>query len=150
MHAASHHFVSGHMTAAPRLIDKVIWDDIVNCIVDSSKALFSVKTREDLAACSSKNPITMFPPQPMARGQCVRAPIVIDQNCSLQNLSRSPRFNSNCDACTEVFTGIYVFHPTVPGYPKARFPGVVVFSEIYQGGNSHRSFTVLYISGQLD
>ncbi|KAF7587960.1 hypothetical protein BBP40_006468 [Aspergillus hancockii] len=27
---------------------------------------------------------------------------------------------------------IYVFHPTVPGYPKARFPGVVVFSEIYQ------------------
>lgn len=29
--------------------------------------------------------------------------------------------------------GIYVFHPTIPGYPKARFPGVVVFSEIYQG-----------------
>ncbi|PTU20839.1 hypothetical protein P175DRAFT_0509364 [Aspergillus ochraceoroseus IBT 24754] len=29
-------------------------------------------------------------------------------------------------------TGIYVFHPTVPGYPNARFPGVVVFSEIYQ------------------
>ncbi|KAF3022373.1 C-24(28) sterol reductase [Penicillium rubens] len=27
---------------------------------------------------------------------------------------------------------IYVFHPTIPGYPKARFPGVVVFSEIYQ------------------
>ncbi|KAJ5576372.1 C-24(28) sterol reductase [Penicillium sp. DV-2018c] len=28
--------------------------------------------------------------------------------------------------------GLYVFHPTIPGYPKARFPGVVVFSEIYQ------------------
>ncbi|PYH75389.1 alpha/beta-hydrolase, partial [Aspergillus uvarum CBS 121591] len=27
---------------------------------------------------------------------------------------------------------IYVYHPTIPGYPKARFPGVVVFSEIYQ------------------
>lgn len=27
---------------------------------------------------------------------------------------------------------IYIFHPTIPGYPKARFPGVVVFSEIYQ------------------
>ncbi|PYH89756.1 Delta(24(24(1)))-sterol reductase [Aspergillus ellipticus CBS 707.79] len=27
---------------------------------------------------------------------------------------------------------IYVFHPTIPGYPKARFPGVAVFSEIYQ------------------
>lgn len=36
-------------------------------------------------------------------------------------------------------TGIYVFHPTIPGYPNARFPGVVVFSEIYQGGtNSNR------------
>lgn len=30
-------------------------------------------------------------------------------------------------------SGIYVFHPTIPGYPNARFPGVVVFSEIYQG-----------------
>ena len=29
--------------------------------------------------------------------------------------------------------GIYVFHPSVPGFPNARFPGVVVFSEIYQG-----------------
>ncbi|KAL4928335.1 c-24(28) sterol reductase [Aspergillus undulatus] len=27
---------------------------------------------------------------------------------------------------------IYVFHPSIPGYPNARFPGVVVFSEIYQ------------------
>ena len=32
-----------------------------------------------------------------------------------------------------LYAGIYVFHPTIPGYPKARFPGVVVFSEIYQG-----------------
>jgi hypothetical protein len=29
--------------------------------------------------------------------------------------------------------GIFIFHPTVPNYPKAKFPGVVVFSEIYQG-----------------
>ncbi len=28
---------------------------------------------------------------------------------------------------------IFVFHPSIPGYPKARFPGVVLFSEIYQG-----------------
>ncbi|KAI1362529.1 dienelactone hydrolase [Xylaria arbuscula] len=27
---------------------------------------------------------------------------------------------------------IFVFHPTVPQYPDARFPGVVLFSEIYQ------------------
>ncbi|KAK0704662.1 Alpha/Beta hydrolase protein [Lasiosphaeris hirsuta] len=27
---------------------------------------------------------------------------------------------------------IFVFHPTIPGYPNARFPGVVLFSEIYQ------------------
>jgi dienelactone hydrolase len=27
---------------------------------------------------------------------------------------------------------IFVFHPTLPGYPNARFPGVVLFSEIYQ------------------
>ncbi|MCJ1334575.1 hypothetical protein MMC10_011287 [Thelotrema lepadinum] len=29
-------------------------------------------------------------------------------------------------------TGIFLFHPSIPNYPKARFPGVVVFSEIYQ------------------
>ena len=29
--------------------------------------------------------------------------------------------------------GIFLFHPTIPKYPKAKFPGVVVFSEIYQG-----------------
>ncbi|KAK3344465.1 Alpha/Beta hydrolase protein [Lasiosphaeria hispida] len=27
---------------------------------------------------------------------------------------------------------ILVFYPTIPGYPNARFPGVVLFSEIYQ------------------
>ncbi|KAK3387431.1 Alpha/Beta hydrolase protein [Podospora didyma] len=27
---------------------------------------------------------------------------------------------------------IFIFHPTIPGYPNARFPGVVLFSEIYQ------------------
>ncbi|KAI0914535.1 dienelactone hydrolase [Ustulina deusta] len=27
---------------------------------------------------------------------------------------------------------IFVFHPTISQYPKARFPGVVLFSEIYQ------------------
>lgn len=28
--------------------------------------------------------------------------------------------------------GIFIFHPSIPNYPKAKFPGVVVFSEIYQ------------------
>ncbi|KAL9029349.1 MAG: hypothetical protein Q9196_002395 [Gyalolechia fulgens] len=27
---------------------------------------------------------------------------------------------------------IYLFHPKIPSYPQAQFPGVVVFSEIYQ------------------
>ncbi|KAF2994312.1 hypothetical protein E8E14_003266 [Neopestalotiopsis sp. 37M] len=27
---------------------------------------------------------------------------------------------------------IFLFHPTIPQYPNARFPGVAVFSEIYQ------------------
>ena len=27
---------------------------------------------------------------------------------------------------------LFVFHPCIPSHPKARFPGVVVFSEIYQ------------------
>jgi len=31
------------------------------------------------------------------------------------------------------WVGIFLFHPTIPNYPKAKFPGVVVFSEIYQG-----------------
>jgi carboxymethylenebutenolidase len=28
---------------------------------------------------------------------------------------------------------IFIFSPTIDGYPQAKFPGVVVFSEIYQG-----------------
>ncbi|KAH9841276.1 putative carboxymethylenebutenolidase [Teratosphaeria destructans] len=27
---------------------------------------------------------------------------------------------------------IFLFHPTIPNYPQAKFPGVVLFSEIYQ------------------
>jgi len=27
---------------------------------------------------------------------------------------------------------VYVISPSVPNYPQAKFPGVVVFSEIYQ------------------
>lgn len=27
---------------------------------------------------------------------------------------------------------IFVYHPVVPNYPKAKFPGVIVYSEIYQ------------------
>ncbi|KAI0163419.1 dienelactone hydrolase [Pestalotiopsis sp. NC0098] len=27
---------------------------------------------------------------------------------------------------------IFLFHPTIPGYPNAKFPGVALFSEIYQ------------------
>ena len=27
---------------------------------------------------------------------------------------------------------LYTFHPKIPGYPNAKFPGVVVYSEIYQ------------------
>ncbi|KAK3186080.1 hypothetical protein K4F52_005070 [Lecanicillium sp. MT-2017a] len=27
---------------------------------------------------------------------------------------------------------VFLFHPTIPGYPNARFPGVCLFSEIYQ------------------
>lgn len=29
--------------------------------------------------------------------------------------------------------GIYTYHPVIPGYSQAKFPGVVIFSEIYQG-----------------
>jgi carboxymethylenebutenolidase len=29
--------------------------------------------------------------------------------------------------------GVFIFHPTIANYPQAKFPGVVVFSEIYQG-----------------
>jgi hypothetical protein len=34
----------------------------------------------------------------------------------------------------DLIIGIFLFHPTIANYPKAKFPGVVVFSEIYQGG----------------
>lgn len=30
-------------------------------------------------------------------------------------------------------TGVFLFHPKISNYPHARFPGVVLFSEIYQG-----------------
>lgn len=29
---------------------------------------------------------------------------------------------------------VFIFHPKISNYPLAKFPGVVVFSEIYQGG----------------
>lgn len=28
---------------------------------------------------------------------------------------------------------VFIYHPKIPQYPKAKFPGVLVFSEIYQG-----------------
>ena len=40
---------------------------------------------------------------------------------------------SSSSIADSIVLGIYVFHPTIPGYPNARFPGVVIFSEIYQG-----------------
>ncbi|KAL8906130.1 MAG: hypothetical protein Q9207_002219 [Kuettlingeria erythrocarpa] len=36
---------------------------------------------------------------------------------------------------------IFLFQPMIPHYPKARFPGVVVFSEIYQGAPTPRYFS---------
>ena len=33
---------------------------------------------------------------------------------------------------TQESPGVFLYHPTVPNYPQARFPAVVVFSEIYQ------------------
>ncbi|KAK3069126.1 hypothetical protein LTR53_012789 [Teratosphaeriaceae sp. CCFEE 6253] len=41
--------------------------------------------------------------------------------------------------------GIFLFTPTIPNYPKAKFPGVVVFSEIYQG--KYPRITLLQDSG---
>lgn len=32
-----------------------------------------------------------------------------------------------------------MFHPVIPNYKKAKFPGVVVFSEIYQGRSDQNS-----------
>jgi carboxymethylenebutenolidase len=42
-----------------------------------------------------------------------------------------------------VILGIFLFRPTIPNYPKAKFPGVVVFSEIYQGMASSSAFAFL-------
>lgn len=30
---------------------------------------------------------------------------------------------------------VFIFHPVISGYPNAKFPGVIVWSEIYQGTN---------------
>ena len=38
---------------------------------------------------------------------------------------------------TLLLKGIFIFHPSIPGYPRAKFPGVVLFSEIYQGKTNH-------------
>lgn len=49
-------------------------------------------------------------------------------------------------------TGVFIFHPTIANYPKAKFPGVVVFSEIYQGlsplisKTSHLSSSLLHVT----
>lgn len=37
------------------------------------------------------------------------------------------------DLTVTALSGIFLFVPSIPNYPKAKFPGVVVFSEIYQG-----------------
>lgn len=51
-------------------------------------------------------------------------------------------------------TGIFLFHPTIPNYPKAKFPGVVVFSEIYQGelitGAPVASYTIVSLRFLFD
>lgn len=59
----------------------------------------------------------MSQPRQMEREACVCLPGEAASGCS----------------CIADEAGIYTFHPMIPGYPKARFPGVVVFSEIYQG-----------------
>jgi hypothetical protein len=46
------------------------------------------------------------------------------------------------------FLGIFLFHPSIPNYPKARFPGVVVFSEIYQGEVLEMGL-ILFLLGQV-
>lgn len=56
------------------------------------------------------------------------------------NSTLSPSISPPDDGINfNILSGIYVYHPTIPGYPNARFPGVVVFSEIYQGGMSSSS-----------
>ena len=42
-----------------------------------------------------------------------------------------------------------MFHPSIPNYPKAQFPGVVVFSEIYQGENLHLFLPMISSSSYL-
>ncbi|KAL8841780.1 MAG: hypothetical protein Q9170_000813 [Blastenia crenularia] len=54
----------------------------------------------------------------MAPEPCVNTPSPIPSSPKLNN-KRNP-------------TGIFLFHPKIPNHPSARFPGVVVFSEIYQ------------------
>lgn len=67
-------------------------------------------------------------------------PTQADGKGSMRMLNEQPSSRQcNTDRASP---GIYVFHPTVPGYPKARFPGVVVFSEIYQGKPPPFQFSV--------
>lgn len=61
--------------------------------------------------------------------------VVLDRTPTPPNPPQSQRYTRDCVAYADYLAGIYVFHPTVPGYPNARCPGVVVFSEIYQGGS---------------
>jgi carboxymethylenebutenolidase len=39
---------------------------------------------------------------------------------------------------------IFFFHPNIPNYPRAKFPGVVVFSEIYQGSSPPSTFFLFF------
>lgn len=66
--------------------------------------------------CSSQNPTRMCRPSTAATCVCLH-------RLYLSRLSVS-------DGKT---VGIFIFSPTIPAYPQAKFPGVVVFSEIYQG-----------------
>jgi carboxymethylenebutenolidase len=43
---------------------------------------------------------------------------------------------------------IFIFAPVIDGYPQAKFPGVVVFSEIYQGRSIY-SFQIAKLTGSL-
>lgn len=77
-------FVSGHMTVSsePRGLSINVF---LTTLLPAAPSLFKSYYRfrkgilGEPAPCSSKNRITMSPPQQMARGQCVRTPIVIDQ-----------------------------------------------------------------------
>lgn len=67
----------------PRLIDKLcVLTTLLPAAPSLLKSYYYCFRKEILgepAPCSSKNRITMSQPQQMARGQCVRTPIVIDQ-----------------------------------------------------------------------